>query len=99
MSVYLLCLQGFEPRGTEISDRLTAYDNLLSDPDLLQAPSDHAAVIQELDKLLVYHEEPENSSREFVHQKRDASRRKKQFFCDVPGTINKSSSLQLKVLD
>lgn len=82
---FIFFLQGFEPRGTEISDRLTAYDNLLSDPKLSQVPNDHAAVIQDIDHL-VYHEEVENVSREFDHEKRSNSDRNQQFFCDVPGT-------------
>lgn len=76
-------LAGFEPRGTEISDRLTAYNNLLTDRDVSQVPNDHAAVIQDTDHL-VYHEEVENVSGEFVHQKRSKTSRKRQFFCDVP---------------
>ena len=79
-------LQGFEPRGTELSNRLTAYNNLISDPAVSQLPSDHAAVIQDIDHL-VYHETVDNGSQDSRQEKRSksGSGRKQQFFCDVPG--------------
>jgi len=42
--MWLVFFQGFEPRGTELSDRLNAYTNLVDDPQLSAQP--RAAVVQ-----------------------------------------------------
>lgn len=80
--------QGFEPRGTEISNRLTAYSNLLDDPDLSPIPQDQDAIIQQLDNKLVYLDtayQTSNASSPVYRFKRGRIKRRKPFFCDVPG--------------
>ncbi|XP_052768967.1 protein dispatched homolog 1-like isoform X1 [Mya arenaria] len=80
-------MAGFEPRGTEISNRLTAYSNLVDDPNV--SPQPQKAVIQTANNQLTYMDlrlPPGNRSSPATYQHRRSKRRKwrKPFFCDVP---------------
>lgn len=80
-------MAGFEPRGTEISNRLTAYSNLLDDPELSPVPQDQDAIIQQLDNKLVYLDtayQMSNATSPTYRFKRARQKRRKPFFCDVP---------------
>jgi hypothetical protein len=83
---YCIYLQGFEPRGTEISNRLTAYKNLVNDPDLTPSPQIQEAVIQLANKLYLNTAYQKNNTTSPVYRFKRAKRKSvKPFFCDVPG--------------
>lgn len=80
-------MAGFEPRGTEISNRLNAYRNLVNDPNISPVPLDQDAIIQQKDNKLLYLDTayPEtNDSAPAYRFKRARRKRQKPFFCDVP---------------
>lgn len=76
-------MAGFEPRGTEISDRLTTYHNLINDPDLSSTPSEQNAIVQENNNKLVYLDTINPHINTSTHRVK-RRRQKTQFFCDVP---------------
>ena len=83
-------LQGFEPRNTEISNRLISYDNLLKDPDVesnMFGARPPEAIIQKEDNMLIYmdsvNDKTSRNSTRFLY-KRARWKRKNPFFCEVP---------------
>ncbi|KAL4238257.1 Protein dispatched 1 [Mactra antiquata] len=81
-------MAGFEPRGTELSNRLNAYNNLINDPTVSSVPQDQDAVVQEKDNQLLYLNtvfSKTNTTEPIYRFKRSRRKSRQPFlFCDVP---------------